>query len=456
MPTLQQLQEKRNQLAAQVKDLAKDSEKWTAEQRAQWEQVNKDYDAVVAEQKTEKERQESAAAIRARLEAIEKQDRESTNDKGIGLDGDERRRRDPERRLEAEVHGDLRGIALQAYLRRKPLSAEQRSAFSAIGVATQPEGGIDIPYDSLRFGPPAWMAGERQGIREVRTGLDVATSGAGKETIPAGFMAELERKMLYFGGARQVARVIQTASGNSLPWPTVDDTSNTGALLAEATTISTSVDPTFAAVTLGAYKFSSKPIIISAELLEDSAFNLASEIVSLLAERHGRVMNTYTTTGTGSSQPQGLIAASTGKTAASATAFTADELIDLIHSVDVAYRMGGSCGFMMHDTILSYVRKFKDGNGQYLWQPGLQAGIPDRLASYPMTINNDMDSALTTGKKLVLFGDFSKFIIRDAGAIRFYRLDELYRGTDQTGFVGFRRMDSKILQTAAFKKLVLA
>lgn len=462
MPTLQQLQEKRNQLAAQVKDLAKDSEKWTAEQRAQWEQVNKDYDAVVAEQKTEKERQESAAAIRARLEAIEKQDRESTNDKGIGLDSDERRRRDPERKLEESRRHDIRAVALQGFLRAgqdKPLTDEHRAAFKQLGIVNPNSKEIDIPIADLRYGPPSWVSngGLSQAPREVRAGLDITNAGAGQETIPEGFMPELERRMLAYDGMRQVARVIKTAGGNNLPWPTVNDTGNTGALLAEATTISTTVDPTFAAVTLGAYKFSSKLILISAELLEDSAFNLAEEIVSMLAERHGRIMGTYDTMGTGSSQPQGAAyAATAGVVAASTTAFTADELIDLVHSVDVAYRSSGNCGFAMHDTVVKYVRKFKDGNGQYLWQPGLQAGVADRLLGYPVTVNNNMDSAFTTGKKLVLFGDFSKFIIRDAGSIRFYRMDELYRGTDQTGFVGFRRMDSKILQPVAFKRLTLA
>jgi HK97 family phage major capsid protein len=227
--------------------------------------------------------------------------------------------------------------------------------------------------------------------------------------------------------------------------------------LAEATTFGTSIDPTFSAVTFGTYKFSSKPVFVSSEILQDSAFDLGGVIGGMLGERLGRIEGTYTTTGTGSGQPEGIqYAAAAGQAAASQTAFTADEVLGLVHSVDPAYRALSSVGFMMHDTILLYARKLKDANGAYLWMPGLQAGVPDRLVGYPISINQQMDSALTTTKRVMLFGAFEKFIIRDAGGVRFYRLEERYRDLDQTAFVAFKRMDSKMLQSAAIKRLTLA
>lgn len=450
MAHLERLQEEKNGLATRMQELGK-VEAMTAEQAAEWDKVNHRYDEVVKEMAEETAARARREQIQQRLAEIEQSTKEERGNRRLGVIESERQLADPESQLREQAEDPL--YALQGFLRagkRRMLTERQKKACERMGFDPL-EGEVE-----MRSGVTYGSQGMFSPHREVRVGLDVANSGAGKETIPQGFFAELDRKMLAYDGARQVARVINTPSGNALPWPKVDDTGNTGALLAEATTIGSSVDPTFSAVTLNSYKFSSKAVLISAELLEDSAFNLSDLLGSLLAERLGRVMATYDTTGSGSSQPEGIVTgAASGKTAASTTAFTPDEVVDLMHSVDIAYR-NERCGFMMHDTILKTVRKFKDNDGSYMWQPGMQLGVPDRLFGYPVAINNNMDSALTTGKKLILFGDFSHFVIRDVGATRFYRLDELYRGTDQTGFVALRRMDSKVIQSAAIKYLVLA
>ena len=165
-----------------------------------------------------------------------------------------------------------------------------------------------------------------------------------------------------------------------------------------------------------AYKFSAKLDQAFPELIQDSIFDLPKIIGEALGERLGRITNTKFTTGAGhgSTTCEGVItAAATGRTSSSSTAFTADDLIKLFHSVDVSYRLGAS--FMMHDSIVSYCRQFKDGQGQYLWRSGLEFGRPDTLLGCPVWTNNDMASALTTGQKLVAFGNFKKFKIRDAG-----------------------------------------
>jgi HK97 family phage major capsid protein len=147
-------------------------------------------------------------------------------------------------------------------------------------------------------------------------------------------------------------------------------------------------------------------------------------------------------------------------TTASATAFTADELVGLAHSLDPAYRAMSSVGYMMHDTALLYARKLKDANGAYLWMPGLAAGVPDRLIGYPVSINQNMEPLVSnlpvTAKKHVLFGAFEKYIIRDVANVRFYRLEERYRDTDQTAFIAFKRMDGDSIQTNALKVLLQA
>lgn len=451
--TIQELLEEKGTIVAAMRSAldANPGDKWTAEHEAAYVAQNKRLGEIEAKITTLRTDEATRAERAAALDAAEQRTREQGNNQGGNAGGNHGEQRQ-------RPAGDRAAVALQAWLRAgegQEISAEHRAACQELGVNPNTrEIGLNLRNN---YGAPAWCVGGNQGRREVRAGLDVGTSGAGQETIPQGFLAELDRKMLAFGGPRAVCNVIRTASGNNLPVPKVDDTSNTGVLLAEATTIGTSIDPTFSAVTLGAYKFSSKAVLVSAEILQDSAFNMASLVASLLGERLGRIMGAYNTTGTGSSQPQGIVNGSAaGVTAASATAIAADELFGLVHSVDPAYRLGGACGWMMNDNVLLMIRKLKDTTNQYLWQPGLSQGVPDRLAGYPVTINQHMDVTPATTDKVMLFGDFTHFTIRDVAEIRFRRLDERYADTDQVGFVAFARMDSKMIQSAAIKHLVMA
>lgn len=288
---------------------------------------------------------------------------------------------------------------------------------------------------------------------------DVGVSGAAS-FIPEGFVSNLELAMLHYGPMLQSSEVITTQSGNDLPWPTADDTGNTGALLSEATTIGDSVDPTMSAVTFGAYKFSSKLIKVSTEVIEDSAFDIADFLSGILGERLGRILNTYATTGSGNSQPHGIVTASTlGVTAALSSGIAADEILDLQHSVDVAYRTGAA--WMAHDLTIKAMRKLKDQENRYLWQSGLQDGVPDRLLGGVVWTNNDMDAindgGTDAGEKVLLYGQMNKYKIRRVRGIRMRRLVELYAGSDQEGFVAFLRADSDLLDAgvAPVKHLAL-
>ena len=477
---LAELQEAKNALAAKIKEIGDRQDKWTAEDRSAWDKVNGEYDAAAAALTARKEELTNSEAVQKRLKEIEDAQKATTGDKRIGLDASERRDASPERRVARQE--EIRQLAVQGWalsqtgmgVRDEHREACRELSFNpgqkhivldAEGRFHAPTGGdnADLPLGTpqRRYGDAAWSCGGIQARREMRVGLDVATSGAGKETIPQGFMAELDQKTLAYGNVRAVARVVGTATGNSMPWPNIDDTGNEAAILAEATTIGTSVDPTFAAITLLAYKLSSKPVFVSSEILQDSAFNLASVLAEAIGIRFGRGETTYFTTGTNSSQPQGIVtAAGTGVTSAAAAAFTADEIIGLVHSLDPSYRALTSTGFMFHDTALLYIRKFKDANGQYLWQPGMQAGVPDRVYGYPYAINQKMEPLVSnvpvTAKKHVLFGAFEKYIIRDAGGVRMYHLTERYRDVDQDCFVAFKRIDGRALNTSALKVLLQA
>jgi len=459
---LTELQEKKNTAAVAIQELGNRQDKWTAEDRAQWDTLNKEYDETAAALTARREELTNSEAVQKRLKEIEDQQREKTGDKAIGIDAESRREADPEIRLARRER--TKELVLQAWCMtqsRVALRDEHREACRELKFdPSTKELELGDPSER-RYGPPAWLCGGVQTQREVRVGLDVTNSGQGKETIPQGFMAELEQKTLAYGAVRQVCRVIGTPTGNTMPWPVVDDTGNVAAILSEATTIGTSVDPSFTAITFLAYKLSSKPVFCSNEIIQDSAFNLSSYLAEAIGVRFGRGENVYFTTGTNSSQPQGIVAAAgTGVTSAAAAAFTPDELINLVHSLDPSYRALPSTGFMMHDTTLSYVRKFKDATGQYIWQPGMQPGVPDRLLGYPVNINQQMEPLVSnvpvTAKKHVLFSANEKYVVRDCGGVRMYHLTERYRDVDQDCFIAFKRVDGRTLNAAAHKVLLQA
>lgn len=274
--------------------------------------------------------------------------------------------------------------------------------------------------------------------------LSATTGTAGGYTVPQGFYDQIIEAMKWFGGMRNVSNVLSTDSGNALPIPTTNDTSNVGELLAESTQAATQ-DVPFGQTTLNAYKFSSKMILVPIELLQDSAFDVEAFLAKKLGERIGRINNQLFTTGTGTSQPQGVVtAAVSGKVGATGqtTAVTYDDFIDLEHSVDIAYRNGAK--FMFHDQTLKAVKKLKDSQGRPLWLPGLAFKEPDTINGYGFQVNNDM-AQMAANAKSMLFGDFSNYWIRDVKAIQVVRFNEKFMDYGQVGFLAFSRADGKLI-----------
>lgn len=282
--------------------------------------------------------------------------------------------------------------------------------------------------------------------RMERRDLDISTGTKGQETIPEGFVRTLEIAMLAFGGMRAVSEVIRTDGIGDLPYPTNNDTNNKAVILDEATDFGTSVDPAFGAVVLKNFKYSSKVLKVSTELLQDSAFDLGARIGSMLGERIARGQNDHFSTGTGTTLPKGILVAGTAFAAGDDAAISADDVINLEHSVDPAYRSGAGVRYMMHDQILAKIRLLKESTtNAYIWQPGLQAGVPSMLNGYPYTINQSFPSAVAASAKVMAFGDFSKYKIRDQATLRLIRLDELYAATDQVGFIAYLRSDGNLV-----------
>jgi len=283
---------------------------------------------------------------------------------------------------------------------------------------------------------------------EKRAAMGVGSTTIGGFTVADSPMGALEKALLSFGGMRQVATVLRTASGSDLPIPTNNDTSNTGRLLNENTQV-TETDLTVGQLVLQAYKFSSDAVLVSVEFLQDSSLDVPSFIGTALGERIGRSQINYFTTGTGSSQPNGVVTAATSSsvTSSAATACTYDNLLDVIHSVDPSYRVNGQ--WLLHDSALKMIKKVKvlqysgDTVGAPLWVPGVN-GLGDTILGYPYTINQSLATVATTTKS-VLFGDFSKYIIRDCREVTLVRLDERYADYHQVGFLAFARSDGDLL-----------
>jgi len=278
---------------------------------------------------------------------------------------------------------------------------------------------------------------------------------AGGYTIPQGFRAKIVETLKFFSAMRELAEVVTTDTGNTLPWPTVNDTANVGAILAENTQM-TQLDVTFGQAQLGAYMYTSKLILVSWQLLQDSFFDLESFLGRIIGTRLGRIQNTHFTTGTGTAQPLGVQTnAVVGKTGLAGQTLTViyDDLIDLIHSIDPAYRnqAGGRAKFMLNDLTLAAIRKIKDTQGHPLWVPAVTAGVGDTLLGYGIVPNNDMPT-MAANAKSILFGDFmTAYVIRDVLGLQVIRLDERYADFLQSGFFGFMRSDATLQDNAAVK-----
>lgn len=292
--------------------------------------------------------------------------------------------------------------------------------------------------------------------REIRATMSTTTPAEGGYSVQSEVASRLIDSLKAFGGMREASTVLRTAMGNDMSFPTSDGTSEVGELIAQNTT-ATAADPTFGTVALTTYKFSSKIVAVPFELLQDSEIDIASFVEKRLVQRLGRVTNTFFTTGTGTSQPRGVVTgAGSGKVGTTGQTLTVivDDLIDLVHSVDPAYRQGGTCRFMMNDSSLKVIRKIKDTGGRPIFLPGydgLGKAMGDSVLGYDVTINQDV-AVMAANAKSILFGDFSLYTIRDVMAAQLFRFeDSAYAKLGQVGFLMWMRAGGNLLDAGAIK-----
>lgn len=290
-------------------------------------------------------------------------------------------------------------------------------------------------------------------IEGEKRAQSVGTDTAGGFLSPQEFSNELAITLKAFGGMREASRTIRTAKGGDLDWPLNDPTANTGEWLAENTTAA-DLDEVFANIVLNAHKASSKFIKVSVELMQDAFFDMPGYIRDRLTERIGRLTNLAFTSGDGTAKPRGMLqlpssshtGTNEGVESASTTVIAANELIDLQESLDPAY--AANAKFMFHQSTRKLIRKLKDSDGQYIWQPGLKAGEPDILLGREYIINQDMPE-FATGNKIMVYGDFSHYVIRTVSDFILLRLNERFAEKLQVGFIGFERVDGALITANA-------
>lgn len=253
---------------------------------------------------------------------------------------------------------------------------------------------------------------------------------------------------------REVADVFSTDSGETINYPTSDGTSEIGELIAQNTT-ATAADPTFGLVSLPVYKYSSKIVAVPFELLQDSNVDIEALVTGRLGQRLGRITNTHFTVGTGSGQPNGIVtAAASGKVGTTGQTLTViyDDLVDLQHSVDPAYRRLPGVGFMMADSSIKVVRKIKDGQSRPIFVPGFETGspggAPDTLLGSPVTVNQDV-AAMAANAKSILFGAFRNYKIRDVMSVQMFRFtDSAYTKLGQVAFLAWMRTGGNLVDVS--------
>ena len=287
-------------------------------------------------------------------------------------------------------------------------------------------------------------------LPSVVNALEEGTDSEGGYLVPDEYERTLVEALEEENVFRQMAKVIRTSSGDrKIP---VVATKGTASWIDEEGAYTES-DDSFGQVSIGAYKVGTM-IKVSEELLNDSVFDLESYIAKEFARRIGAKEEEAFFTGDGSGKPLGVLAATggaeTGVTAASSTAVTADELMDLFYSLKSPYRK--KAVWVLNDSTIKAVRKLKDSTGQYLWQPSLVAGTPDTLLGRPVKTSAYMP-VIAAGAKTIAFGDFSYYWIADRQGRSFKRLNELYAANGQVGFLGSQRVDGKLVLSEAVKVL---
>ena len=406
MAKLHELQEKRRNIAAQMRTLHDKigDNAWTDEQRTEWNKMKAELDGVDAVISREEE-------LRSMDEKFVKEQEAAEAEKRAQKDGE------------------------------KTLSVDERrgQAFNAF----------------LRNGLTNLTPEERQALNEMRA-QGVGVNDHGGYTVPKEMQARIVEQMKAYGGIASVAQILTTSDGRTIEWITADGTTEEGELIGE-NTAATEADTLFGIANLGAKKLSSKIIRVSNELLQDSAINIESYLADRIAQRIGRAEAKYLIQGTGAgtpAQPKGLAASVTGTTQAK-TAGKVDwlDVNALLHSVDPAYRNVGNSRLAFNDNTFKVLKEMVDAQNRPLWLPDVAGVAPSTILGKQYVIDQGI-ADIAKDAKFLYFGDFNRFVVRRVAYMTLKRLVERYAEFDQTAFLAFHRFDCVLEDTSAIKALI--
>lgn len=306
--------------------------------------------------------------------------------------------------------------------------------------------------------------------------MGIGTLSLGGYFVPKGFVYEIEEALKYYGPMLLIAEIMDTATGQPLPYPTDNDTTVMGEIVGEGKQVS-NADVNIGQVLFGAYKFSSKMVKVSLELLQDSAFDMESYLKKKLAVRIGRIYNNKFTVGTGTNEPFGIVPAvvaacgapsltpwtganngygipliasgasgNDGGAETGGTSIGSIDLDNLEHTVDPLYRRGAA--YMFHDQTLRRIKVLLDKYGRPLWKQSVAAHEPDQINGYPYFINNDMTAVPAVAganNNTVVFGQLDKYTIRRVKELGILTLRERFADYGQMAVIGFSRADGQLL-----------
>lgn len=446
--TIQEVIDKIGTLWTQAEEIVtrnKGADEWPSEDKQKYDALYSD----LAKLREQKRRLELHASVQAELSHSERQ-----------TEPNEIHRQPVGESRQTVNHDRDVDYALRAWM----LTRHQSGSIRPEWIAAAQRCRVDLNAEKFLVPLPENVPGgstpNRDGLRR-RADMDswekralTVTTTAGGYTIPNEMVRALEEAQLFYGGMRQVATIIRTDTGATLPFPTTNETAVKGRILG-INTQATATDPVFGIMNLGAFKYSSDMVLVPEELLQDSGINMPEFLGRALGTRIARITNQHWTTGTGTTQPWGIVPRATARNlgVGTATSFGATNaaivanFVGIVHAVDPAYRRNAT--WMMNDAIIAMLAGLTDSTGRPLWAPSLVGGEPDRLLGYPIVVNNDMVSTLANLARSVVFGDLSSYYIREVRDVAVLSSRERFIDFHQTAFLAFGRYDGDLLNAGS-------
>jgi len=325
----------------------------------------------------------------------------------------------------------------------RPTSSPITNQPNTTGVGSEKKGRASDQYVKA-----FWDSIRHRDYHDVSNALTIGTDSEGGYLVPDEFEKQLVAALQEENFFRTLATIIQTSSGDR-KIPVV--TGHGEASWMDENGLYPESNETFGQVSIGAYKLGTA-IKISDELLNDSAFDLESYIANEFARRIGTKEEEAFIAGDGTNKPTGVFTSAEAGTTTSGASITFDDMMDLYHSLRTPYRR--KAVWLLNDTTVKALRKLKDNNGTYIWQPSVQIGQPDMILNRPY-FTSTFAPDIAAGKKPILFGDFSYYWIADRQGRSFKRLNELYAANGQVGFLASQRVDGKLILPEAVKTLAI-